>query len=481
LYFKEYRAGLNTYSLPDYRGAINYIELDICISEYHLNSINNGMFSSKLINFPNGIVSEEEEARIEKMMNNKFAGSRNAGKFMLSFTDGVDKKPEVIDLSGTELDKHFDLLNKTVQQEIFSGHKVTSGMLFGIKTEGQLGGRNELREASELFQNTYINAKQKSIESIINYIYSFNDITAYLELKKTEPIAFEFGETIISQNMTQDEIREMMSLPPLDKQESNASEEIIHSLNSLSPLIATKVIENMTPDELRGLIGLAPTSTTTEVVATECFSKHDDDYIIGLFEGKGMSKDDYDVLHSEKMAFNDDLISLALAEFNLTNLQQLILERIKENPLITKNEISSIAKVPVSIIDDNIKALVKSKLLTEVAKNVRGEEQIERKLTKDSNSYLKKNIAVSQYTILYSYEQREGVPKAKSGSRPLCQKLYKSNLFFTRKEIEDISRQLGYSVFLYCGGYYTNPNTNITTPYCRHFWQKNIVVKKDKK
>ncbi len=111
LYYKEYRAGLNTYSLPDYRGSINYIELDICISEYHLNSINNGLFSSKLINFPNGLVSEEEESRIERMMNNKFAGSKNAGKFMLSFTDGADKKPDVIDLSGTELDKHFDLLN----------------------------------------------------------------------------------------------------------------------------------------------------------------------------------------------------------------------------------------------------------------------------------------------------------------------------------------------------------------------------------
>lgn len=476
LYFKEYRAGLNTYSLPDYRGAINYIELDICISEYHLNSINNGMFSSKLINFPNGIVSEEEEARIERMMNNKFAGSKNAGKFMLSFTDGVDKKPEVIDLSGTELDKHFDLLNKTVQQEIFSGHKVTSGMLFGIKTEGQLGGRNELREASELFQNTYINAKQKSIEAIINYIYSFNDVTAYLELKKTEPIAFEFGEAIISQNMTQDEIREMMSLPPIEKQVDN--QDLINSLNSLSPLVATKVLETMSPTELRSLVGLNIAQPVTEVVASECFGSHTDNDVIALFEGKGVSKDDYVVLHSEKMTFSDTLEKEMFAEYNLTNLQQLIIEKIKDNPLITKTEISDIAKVPVSIVDDNIKALIDAKIISEATKSVRGEQQTTRKLSRDANSYLKKVSSVSQYQILYSYEERKGVPKAKSGSRPLCQKLYKSGLFFTRKEIEDISSQLGYSVFIYCGGYYTNPNTEITTPYCRHFWQRNIVVKK---
>jgi hypothetical protein len=494
LYFKEYRAGLNTYSLPDYRGSINYIELDISVSEYHLNSINNGLFSSKLINFPNGIVSEEEEARIEKMMNNKFAGSKNAGKFMLSFTDGGDKKPEVIDLSGTELDKHFDLLNKTIQQEIFAGAKITSPMLFGIKTEGQLGGRNELREASELFQNTYINAKQRSIEQIINYVYSFNDITAYLCLKEIEPIAFEFSETVITQNMTQEEIRERLSLPPIEKTEAAGSQDIINALNSLSPLIATKVVESMDINELRQLIGLAPkvdiktpeeVSQTpppaiVETIATEC-NHHEhfkDDVIIKMFEGKGKSKDNYHVIHSDKMNFSDDLKSELFAEYNLTNIQQLIIEQIKNNPLITKTEISEIAKLPLVVVDENLKALIKSGAVKESTKNVGGQKQIERSLSKDLTKQIRSAPQISQYEILYSYEERPNVPPAISGSRPLCQKLYSSNLFFTRKEIEDISRQLGYSVFLLCGGYYHNPNTGITTPYCRHFWQRNVVVKK---
>ena len=123
LYFKEYRAGANTYSLPDYRGAISYIELDISIGEYHLNTINNGMFSSKLINLNGGKVSQEEEDRIERQFKDKFSGSKNAGKFMLAFNDSKENEPSIVDLSGTELDKHFDLLNKTVQTEIFSGHK----------------------------------------------------------------------------------------------------------------------------------------------------------------------------------------------------------------------------------------------------------------------------------------------------------------------------------------------------------------------
>ena len=256
LYFKEYRAGVNTYSLPDYRGAISYIELDISIGEYHLNTINNGMFSSKLINLNGGKVSQEEEDRIERQFQNKFSGSKNAGKFMLAFNDSKENEPSIIDLSGTELDKHFDLLNLTVQTEIFSGHKITSPMLFGIKTEGQLGGRSEMREAYQLFQNTYVNAKQRAIEQTVNYLFKFNDIIADLELKPTEPISFEFSEAIISANMTQDEIREKLGLAPIEKKETAGAQDIINSLNSLSPLIATKVVESMDVNELRSLIGL---------------------------------------------------------------------------------------------------------------------------------------------------------------------------------------------------------------------------------
>jgi DNA-binding MarR family transcriptional regulator len=491
LYYKEYRAGLNTYSLPDYRGGINYIELDICISEYHLNSINNGLFSSKLINFPDGKVSEEEEARIEKMFQKKFTGSKNAGKFMLSFTERPENKPEVIDLSGTELDKHFDLLNKSVQQEIFTSHKVTSPMLFGIKTEGQLGGRKELREASELFQNTYISVKQNEIESIINYIYSFNDTTAKLELKKSEPIGFEFSEQIISQNMTQEEIRDILSLPPIEKKESAGSQDIINALNSLSPLIATKVVESMDVNELRTLIGLPAKVdiTTPQEVSTlptgavmSCdhnFSKkHKDSDIINLFKGKGRKKDEYFVLHSAKLGFGDDLMTEKFAEYNLNNLQKIIIDVITENPSATATEISERANVSIEIVDDNLKALRDSGVISEKETSRRGEKKTERKVSKDLQKELDKLKPVRQYKTLYSYEERKGVPKPLTQSRELCEYLWNSDLYFTREEIENISSQLGYSVFLLCGGYYTNPNTGKTTPYCRHFWQKNVVIEK---
>lgn len=492
LYFKEYRAGANTYSLPDYRGAISYIELDISIGEYHLNTINNGMFSSKLINLNGGKVSQEEEDRIERQFKDKFSGSKNAGKFMLAFNDSKENEPSIIDLSGTELDKHFDLLNKTVQQEIFSGHKVTSPMLFGVKTEGQLGGRSELREASELFQNTYVNSKQKAIEEIINYLYKFNDVLAKLELQKTEPINFEFSETIISANMTQDEIREKLGLLPIEKKESQGSQDIINSLNSLSPLIATKVVESMDINELRQLIGLpvrvdivTPSEVASTPVDSQGFDNHlhvscsiseYDQNILDKFVGKGVPKDRFKVIEQHKIHFtnNDDFVkNEVFAEYLLNEVQKKIVAEIRSNANINIPQLAQAVGINEASVIERINSLIDDKVLTE---KVSATGLVTRGVTRIGEAAVRRLEPVTSFKVLYSYEERQNVPEAKSGSRPLCNQLFNSGLFFTREEIQNISNQLGYSVFQLCGGWYTNPDTKRRTPYCRHEWKRNVVI-----
>jgi DNA-binding MarR family transcriptional regulator len=495
LYFKEYRAGANTYSLPDYRGAISYIELDISIGEYHLNTINNGMFSSKLINLNGGKVSQEEEDRIERQFKEKFSGSKNAGKFMLAFNDSKENEPSIVDLSGTELDKHFDLLNKTVQQEIFSGHKVTSPMLFGVKTEGQLGGRAELREASELFQNTYVNAKQRSLEETINYLYKFNDVTAQLELKKTEPINFEFSEAIISANMTQEEIREKLGLSPIEKKEDDNSQQIINSLNSLNPTILQKVIENMDREEIRGLVGLSSLQAPqpTEVVQVgESFEDHKhltcsisekDAEILAKFEGKGFSRDRFKILESNKMLFSsmDEFVKEELfAEYILNEVQRNIVKQIQNDPAITIPQIAQATGIDEASVIGRINTLIDDNVLEE---KIDREGLITRKVTRTGEAAIRRLEPITSFRVLYSYEERSGVPAAKSGSRPLCDMLYNADgkgqsKLFTREEIQNISNQLGYSVFQLCGGWYRRPGSNIVTPYCRHEWKRNVVIEK---
>jgi DNA-binding MarR family transcriptional regulator len=411
---------------------------------------------------------------------------------MLAFNDSKENEPSIIDLSGTELDKHFDLLNKTVQQEIFTGHKITSPMLFGIKTEGQLGGRSEMREASELFQNTYVNSKQQALEEVVNYLLKFNDIVAELEIKKTEPISFQFSEQIISTNMTQDEIREKLGLAPIEKKESQGAQDIINSLNSLSPLIATKVVESMDVNELRGLIGLPVRTeivTPTEVISdpTQGFSDHlhlqcsiseHDENILSKFEGKGISKDKFKVIESSKMHFSsmEEFIKQDLfAEYQLNEVQRKIITQIQRNEAITIPQIAKVVGIDEASVISRINTLIDDQVLVE---KISREGLITRAVTRTGDAAIKRLQPVTSFKVLYSYEERPNVPAAKSGSRPLCEKLYGSGLFFTREEIQNISNQLGYSVFQLCGGWYTNPNTGLRTPFCRHEWKRNVVVEK---
>jgi hypothetical protein len=194
LYYKEYRPNTDIYPLPGYLGTANYIETDIEISKFHLSSIKNGMMPSKMIQFFNGVPTDEAKQTIEKRLQKKYSGSENAGQFFLVFNKTRDEEVKIDDLSGSELDKLFQELNKTVQQEIFSGHQVTSPMLFGVKESGQLGGRDEIMNAYEIFKNTYARKKQQQIEMIVNLLAAdFGKGDGY-KIKEVEPLGFNIAD-----------------------------------------------------------------------------------------------------------------------------------------------------------------------------------------------------------------------------------------------------------------------------------------------
>jgi hypothetical protein len=253
LYYKEYRPGVETYTYPGYMGALNAIQTDIEVSKYHLSTITNGMFASKMISFFEGIPTEEEKREIEKGFKNKFTGSENAGNIVLNFGKDPGKRPQLDDLSSTDLDKHFDVLSKSIQEEIFAGHQVVSPMLFGIRVEGTLGGRSEMRDAYEIFKLTYVSDKQQALEILFSELYGYE-----MKIIPLEAIGIEFSEGTISQNMTKDEIREKLGLQAIEVEIQSESQVVSDNINALSPLVANKVLEAMTPNEIRGLVGLGP-------------------------------------------------------------------------------------------------------------------------------------------------------------------------------------------------------------------------------
>ena len=236
-YYKVYSPSVKNYPLPEYLGGTAYIELDVEIANFAINEIKNNFFPSAFINFPNGVPMPEEQTDIERAMFAKFGGSDNAGRWMFNFSDGKDLAPEITILPTSDLDKRYQQLEKTVEQNIFVAHRVTSPMLFGVKTEGQLGGKNEMVESYEIFKATYVEDRVQRIEKNFNYLAAFNGIND-LKLQPVEPVTEQLTEAALMQIMTKDELREKAGLAPLAEVE--AQPEVQLESNALSGLSASQ-------------------------------------------------------------------------------------------------------------------------------------------------------------------------------------------------------------------------------------------------
>ena len=197
LYIKPYRAGFYYYSPVDYQGGLPYAELEEEIANYHINNIQNGLAPSMLINFNNGVPSEEERRSIEQQIATKFSGSSNSGKFILAFNDNKDLAATVDPVQLSDAAEQYQFLSAEATQKIMVSHRIVSPMLLGIKDNTGFGNNaDELRTASTLLDNIVIRPKQQIIIDGIDMILAYNDISLNLYFKTLQPL--EFTENVVT-------------------------------------------------------------------------------------------------------------------------------------------------------------------------------------------------------------------------------------------------------------------------------------------
>lgn len=179
------------YPQPRYIGGLKSIETMIEIDNFHLNSILNNLTSSAIIEFNNGIPSEEEKRAIEEKIREKFTGTNNAGQFMLVFNDNKENGVTVSRLSEDSQDRRFETLLKTTRENIFVTLRATPE-LFGISTEGNGFSKEEYLQAFELYNKTMVQPAQKDINRAFEKIFNQKDVivnvpfTIYEVAKKVE-------------------------------------------------------------------------------------------------------------------------------------------------------------------------------------------------------------------------------------------------------------------------------------------------------
>jgi len=484
LYYKEpakkAKGEKGIYPKPAYSGGITAIQTDVDISKFHMYEIQNGFKAGTLINLASGFPeTSEEERKIKEQIKGRTQSVEDAGEIIITFSDSTDTAPTVLSLNGNDLSDRYLMTEKSVQQNILVAHSVTSPSLFGIIKDGSFNAA-ESADLFEIFKMTYVNARQKQVEWMINYMAKISGAMATLKLKDVAPIASAVkpSAAISAPSAT------APTDAPVDVAKSALNGAQIASLvevvaqikaGILTPDSALQILLASFPSiddaQARKIVGL-PSVTMSSCGQDHAFSKDE----LEIFNEYGRNASDYYVIKEEIIEWDtpsdqvftrSDEIFASVGELliQLTDYDKNVvdmLNRGEDSTAIARATETTIQQVAESIAKLTALEIYQAGEVTDLGRNL-----VE-----------KADAPVSQFEVVYSYKERPGVPPVKTKSREFCLRLLGLNRLYTREDINQISGRVDRNVWTYRGGWYTNPDTQVTTPYCRHIWVQQLVIKR---
>jgi hypothetical protein len=224
--------GQEWYPLPQYTSALNFAFLSGELSYFAKSNIQNSVFPSFAMMFPKRPQSEEEKSMIKHTID-RLKGAANAGKAVAFFANSADQLPKIESLPTNGNDKLFHEASALNTEQICFAHTIDP-ILMGVRTTGSLGGGADIKQAYVIFEKNVVMPLRYQVEEIINELLEIAKIPGEYTINNFQII----NETIV-------EI------------EGDASK-TADAINSLSPLVATKVLNAMTPNEVRALASLPP-------------------------------------------------------------------------------------------------------------------------------------------------------------------------------------------------------------------------------
>lgn len=484
LYYKEpskqARGEKGIYPKPPYYGGITAIQTDVDISKFNMYEIQNGFKAGTLINLASGEPeTSEEERKIKEQIKGRTQSVEDAGEIIITFSNGADEAPTVMPLNGNNLHERYAMTEKSVQQNILVAHSVVAPSLFGIAPNGSFNAA-ETDDLFEIYKNTYINSRQKQIEWLMNYMVQLSGAIGTLKLVDVRPIvaAAPVTATPVTDASGATEAAQVdVAKSALNGAQIASLVEVAASIKSgiLTPDAALQIVLASFPTiaeaQARKIVGLPSTTLSS------CDHKHEfsaDE--ISIFSEYGVDSSEYKVLKT-------NIIEWDTPSDEVFSKEQMMFATIGE----VKANISALEKSILSMLiageDASSIAIATGASVEEIAKST--ERLIDFELLVDGEvSDLGKQLLdeapapIDQFMVVYSYKERPGVPKVLTKSRDFCLRLLSLNRLYTRDEINNISSRVDRNVWNYRGGWYTNPQTQVSTPYCRHIWVQQLVIKK---
>lgn len=179
----NYTIGQKYFSNVDYLGGLAYCKLEEDVAEYLISLVESGFSPLTVVNFNNGIPTEDQQKTISDSVKTQASGP-SGNKIIVAFNSDETKKTTIDSIPLNRAADQYEYLSEEARGKILLSHGVTSGLLFGIPSaNGFSSNADELKTASVLFQNNVIIPFQETFCDGIDKILAYNGYSLDLYFK----------------------------------------------------------------------------------------------------------------------------------------------------------------------------------------------------------------------------------------------------------------------------------------------------------
>lgn len=234
LVIKPYKTGFHYFSPVEWQSGIDYAFVEIELAKFHLNNIYNRFSANMIINFNNGRPNEETQQEIKREIQKKYTGTEGES-VIVSFNDGKESAADIQTPQLNDAHNQYQFIAEEAARKLMVSHRVTSPLLFGLPQNGGLGSNaDEIKMASQLFDNTTVKPMQRIIIEAVNKVLGLNGISLNVYMGTSQPLEFtEMKDEVVSDETIQEQTGVSMSKHYCCSSQDDGIDEVADDLISM--------------------------------------------------------------------------------------------------------------------------------------------------------------------------------------------------------------------------------------------------------
>jgi hypothetical protein len=164
--YQDEGPGQDSYSLPMYISANNWIFLDGEASVLHKSNIQESIFPSLIVKRPKRFQTDEEAEEFRDALTRK-KGASDAGFVWVLTADNQELMPEIEVVQTSNNDKLMMQTDERMDARICQAHQIDP-IIIGIRVSGKLGSGMEVGQSYATFEKNYVMPTREVIEEVFN-------------------------------------------------------------------------------------------------------------------------------------------------------------------------------------------------------------------------------------------------------------------------------------------------------------------------